>query len=653
MSFQRIFLDWRRPCLAAAAEYLAERFAAARALELDNVVLAVPGSRAGRRLLELLVDLAEGRKWRFCPPRIITVGALPELLYAAKQPFAGDLVQQLAWVEALRRGEPQQLAALVSAGGAESDLAARLALAQMLAGLHRELAAEAMNFAAVADCGARLEGFREAARWRVLAALQQQYLLVLDALGLWDRQTARLYALQHGEFHSNSQIILVGTADLNRSQRLMLDQIADQVTALVFAPPHVADRFDEHGCLRPAAWLEAKTALAAEQIEVVEDPAEQAEAVLRAVARLHGRYRAEQISIGVPDEQLVPYLLQRLRQGELPARYGVGVPILRSGPCRLLAAAGQYLENSRFAAFAALLRHPDIERWLAERKIVGDWLTQLDQYHAEHAPYRVDGHWLGTGAGIVARVHREVEQLCRPLRGDGAARPLHQWTEPLAELLLAVFGSAPLDPAVEYDRAVLAGCQQIRNVLDEWVAVPPELSPRVTSPEAIALLLRQLGGQSLAPPSDRNAIELLGWLELPWDDAPALVVTGFNEGRVPSSLNADLFLPNQLRQALGIEDNQRRYARDAYALGLLAASRQDLHVIAGRRTAEADPLLPSRLLLACDDDALPGRVTAFFSHDSPLPLRRTGGDEEVASHDSPLPSRERGGGEGAGFRWRP
>ena len=103
-----------------------------------------------------------------------------------------------------------------------------------------------------------------------------------------------------------------------------------------------------------------------------------------------------------------------------------------------------------------------------------------------------------------------------------------------------------------------------------------------------------------------------GW-NCPLDDAPALVVTGFNEGNVPASLNSDLFLPNQLRRGLDIEDNDRRYARDAYALSVLAASREDLRLIVGRRSADGDPLLPSRLLFACDDPAMARRVMAFFS----------------------------------------
>ena len=137
--------------------------------------------------------------------------------------------------------------------------------------------------------------------------------------------------------------------------------------------------------------------------------------------------------------------------------------------------------------------------------------------------------------------------------------------------------------------------------------------PSLGSTEALRFVLRQIAGETIPPLPDHGAIEMLGWLELPLDDAPALVVTGLNEGNVPGSLNSDLFLPNQLRCALDIEDNDRRYARDAYAMSLLAASREKFCLIAGRRSAEGDPLLPSRLLFACDDPTMARRVMTFFS----------------------------------------
>jgi hypothetical protein len=351
----------------------------------------------------------------------------------------------------------------------------------------------------------------------------------------------------------------------------------------------------------------------AEQMVVVDDPVDQAEAVVRTLAGFEGRYNTEQIAIGVPDEQIVPYLQQRLQECGVPARYGVGRGIARSAPYRLLATIADYVETSGFSALAALVRHPWINDWLAAKGIAGDWLSQMDRYHAEHLPHALDGPWQGDAKQCqsLQDAQNAIENLCRDLRGK--PRRLAEWAPPVLDILVKVFGSARLNADIEPDRTVLASCNTIHDVLEEYRQIPTELMPSLASTEAMRFVLRQVDGETIPPPPDHGAIEMLGWLELPLDDAPALVVTGLNEGNVPASLNSDLFLPNQLRRALDIEDNDRRYARDAYALSVLAASRESLHLIAGRRSAEGDPLLPSRLLFACDDPTMAQRVMAFFS----------------------------------------
>ena len=60
------------------------------------------GQRAGRRLQELLAFGAEDENLRLTPPQVITVGRLPEMLYAPKHLFANDLTQDLAWAKALQ-----------------------------------------------------------------------------------------------------------------------------------------------------------------------------------------------------------------------------------------------------------------------------------------------------------------------------------------------------------------------------------------------------------------------------------------------------------------------------------------------------------------------------------------------------------------------
>ncbi len=626
MPINRVFLGWNRPALALAADYLLERYRDSALLDLSGAILAVPGGRAGRRLEELLLERAEAAGLRFAPPAIITVGQLPEELYVAQRPFADRLTQQLAWVEALRKTEDRNLLQLVTAMPAESDLAGRLALGEMLARLHRELAGDGLDFRQVAECGARLDDFPEQARWQALSAVQQTYLDTLDCLELWDLQTARLFAIRYRECQTDREVILVGTADLNRAQRQILELVGDRVTAIIFAPPSVSDRFDSHGCLAVPAWQDVPLELCEDQIEIVDGPTDQALAVARVLAGWNGRFAGQEISIGVPAEPLIPYVQQQLEQCGAAARYGAGRAIGRTSPCRLLAAMADYLETASFSSLAAILRHPAMDSWLASRAAAGDWLSELDRYRSRHLPVAVDGNWRGDQEeyATLQAVCREIDQLLEatlglPGRGDTSRRRLSQWGQPILGLLTAVFGHRALRRDEEPDRSHWLVCEKVFRVLSANLALQryPALEPELDAAEALRLVLRQLEGEMIAPPPDPDAIELLGWLELPLDDAPALVVCGMNDQTIPDSLNADLFLPDHMRRQLGIEDNDRRYARDLYALSVLAASRPDLKLIAARRSPEGNPLTPSRLFFACDDETVARRVLAFFDDKRP------------------------------------
>ena len=129
-------------------------------------------------------------------------------------------------------------------------------------------------------------------------------------------------------------------------------------------------------------------------------------------------------------------------------------------------------------------------------------------------------------------------------------------------------------------------------------------------------MLADVESQSTSSQPAATAIELLGWLDLPLDDAPALVVTSFHERFIPQSITSDLFLPNTLREQLGIDDNQRRYARDAYALSIVLRSRKDVRLIVARRNVDGDPELPSRLLFAADNETIVRRCLRFFGEET-------------------------------------
>jgi RecB family exonuclease len=678
MPIRRKFFDWKLPALAAATDYLWEAYALVEKLgqaprdehpaqqsaggarsqshfstahgpqgswDLDGVIVALPGSRARRRLLELLVGRAEERGAVLVPPRLVTVGQLPELLYEVKRPLADDIAQQLAWVQAIRQSPGREVERLIRQLPPADDLAGWLSLAEHFARVHRELAANRLDFSHVERHGAGLADFREADRWQAMTGVQRRYLEILDSLELWDRQTARLFAIEHGECRSDRDIVLVGTVDMDPSQRAMLDQVAERVTALVFGPDQQMAEFDAHGCLAIDAWRAMPVAVERRQIAVVDGPAQQADAVLAALAEWNDTLAADEVTIGAADESVVPYLEQRLAEAGLAARFGAGTPLARSGALQLIELLADYLERGQYADLATLARHPDVGTWLAGRDVAESYLSSLDRFFGEQLPAEIDHDRPAAsphGRDAVT-VSRRLSALVAPLAGK--PRPLDAWAEPIVKVLTEVYGHRQLDRSNEADRAILEVCRLASECVETFRALDTVAAPHrsknwdrhlatttnaekttgelgaspifqlpVSGAAALRLVAEQIAGERLPPPALAGAVEVLGWLELPLDDAGGLIVTGLNEGFVPSVGSADLFLPDRLRGALGLEDNDRRYARDNYALNLLAASRR-LQLIAGRRGLEGEPLVPSRLLFACQQREMAERARQYFDAD--------------------------------------
>ena len=142
------------------------------------------------------------------------------------------------------------------------------------------------------------------------------------------------------------------------------------------------------------------------------------------------------------------------------------------------------------------------------------------------------------------------------------------------------------------------------------------------SPEWREALVRDRVARSrVFHPAPGDAVEISGWLEAPWTDAPVLCVAGCREGALPAGTTEDAFLPDSLRTKLGLTDNASRYARDAYLLSCLLRryGPSKLRLGYSRFRSGGEPNRPSRLLLGCPDEDLPARVEKLFQ---PSPARR-------------------------------
>ena len=604
-SIDRRFLGWDRPLLVSAAEHLVDHYQVGDVVDMRDAAIAAPTRRGQRRLKERLLVECERREARLVPPEMLGIGDLPELYYRARLTPASPLARRRTWAAALRGLPVADLERIVGEPPAPNDERGWDALGGAIAQLQLQVGAGGYRFEEVAEvCRSTVELLADDSdRWDILARVQIDFERRLEALGFSDPALERLTALLGELRDPGRDLWLLGVAELPGIAAAFVRAAPRRVFALIHAPSEEAESFDDLGRIDPHAWAGRTIPLQDVQLRIAPDPAGQAATVLDALGDL-GEIAPDEVVVGMPDDSLRSYVEERLHDAGVSTHFAAGTGMEQSPAYRLLEAVAAYLEGGAWHDFAALLRHPDIERRLGPRPIedADDYFgRRLPQRIATHgrtaAAIRADGGW---GEGL--------EQLLRPLRGE---RALAEWPLPITDLLVAVYGGRRLDPDRPEDDAAIRVLRQIREAAASIRGLPPELSCHCSAPLAIRSILDEIRSNAVADDPEISTVDLLGWLELPLDDSPHVIITGANEPALPESVNAHPFLPDALRRRLGISDNAHRYARDLFHLTGLLASRRTVRIIAGRVDGEGNPLRPSRLLLTPRGEALARRVREF------------------------------------------
>ena len=593
--------------LPQAAGFLAAGWNGDGPLDLSDRLIVVPTRQAGRRLRETIASLAAQRDQAVFAPRVVT----PEALIAqeATAGFASRLESLLAWAEVLVGCELEEFRAVFPADPPERDLPWALRLAQNFVRLRRTLAEGGMQLQDVPrQAGGDLP---ELERWQQLAELEVRYAGRLAGLGLRDVQAAEIEAARTAEPPAGiTRIVVLATPDPLPLALTALAGCAQKVPVdiVVFAPPQEAEAFDGWGRPQPEFWAQRELAWPdfEARVRLGADPAAQAEQV----AELAQHYAGAEgmLGVGVADPEVLPRLETALREAGQEVFNPEGRPRRGDALDQLLTALMALVDDESFAAMALLARCPDFLEQLGRRAgenfSAASFLKELDSLQARHLPTDLAAaRRLAPGnPGLVLA----AEWQHRLKQGEFPANVLG--------VLGEVFAGRQFDPAQPDEAAALEAAAAWGEVVRDIRAAQgqfPAVEPAVWSEVA----LRQYRETLRFDERPAGAVELQGWLELLWEDAPHLVIAGFNDGCVPDAVVGDAFLPESLRARLGLKSNAVRFARDAYLLQALVAARGPagrLDVLVGRTSAAGDPLRPSRLLLRCPDVELPRRIDFLF-----------------------------------------
>lgn len=612
---RQVVLEWNRPPLHSAADWLAEKLAD-QSLSAD-AILALPTARANQRLRQLLSERSVASK----KLTIVTIGSLPELLYRQVLPHASHLRRHLAWVEALRALPPRRREEAFPNLDSE-DLARLSSLATRLQSLHERLGAETYSFKTIAREVKKLQDFPQVAQWQALAELQDLYYRELESQQLWDPQAARNVAIHKQECATRRPIVLIGLVDINRGPREMLQQVADQVTVLTFCDPQDRAGFDALGCLVPDYWIKRRLRIPDSVIRIVDRPTDQARLVGEFLVKQRRRLQPHELAIGLPDDDVWRQVERETSRLGIATYYAKGLSLRSGAVMRLLQKGAEYLDDRSYQNFAELVRHPDISRVITERLGRNDWLEQLDEFQNFAIPAVVDlakpeffetPDLEGYPVADILRILAEVLRSVLP-----AERTVQDWARGWGDVLQGLYqeiiakGPDELDP---YERYASSAAGQISKSLAE-IAKDNEATLLLASAlEALQFCLQFIEDPYIEEVETSETVPVLGWLDLPLQDAQAMIVTGMNNHVVPQAETAFAFLPDYVSRQLGLLNPDRRLARDIYATSLLAACREDILFVVGRRNAKKDPLQISRLLLHASDEELIRRSRAFFDFD--------------------------------------
>jgi len=564
-------------------------------LDLRGLLVILPGREAGRHLRRLLVDAAAKRGYGLLPPRIATHGRLEEICGASRYPLASGLEDRIAWVQSIREC-PADLLPLLGLDPDNLPTSALLPLAQLLAHLSYELRRDGVTLGQAAELAAPHDP---------AAALRLRAVERIEALRSARLQGHGLTAA--GAFDSDGcdldlKVVLIGILEVPSRMRQWLQKL-DSVEVWIDNREQYSERYDDFGCPIPEQW-EALPCPAPADLLVADEPRALAATLLQEIDHNCPDGDPDGVTIGLVHQEMLPWLQESFRHCGVPLHIAGGTRHASTSCGRLLVDLTTAVESGSSHSVAAMARHPAILRNLSgdtdrHGKVI-DPLESIDRWSSRRQPISADD----PQAPVAVKT---IEQALQPLRtGNGSCTDrIDQLVECLGQLVGLDDFKQPALPR--------SGLGELISAVDQLRVAGKFDSQPMSGADVIAILADLLDETRVADGHGTDGVAVLGWLELPFDPAEVLIVTGLSEGQISPAPPGDSLLPHGVREELGLAGPRQQYARDTHILHSLLKPRRKTIIALCARDGEGNPLLPSRLLLEGPDGL--DRLARFLDQD--------------------------------------
>ena len=604
------YLGWERPFSLVFAEQLLEEAAGSR--ELDPWMVWTPSARAGRHILNQLFSFESAPREALHPPRFMTAAQFGHSLAEAGR--QASVLQQLhAWKTVLLAGREDFLQPLFPVLPRENRIPWAYVVGRQLMQLRQRLAEDEQDFRSVSEGAPAID----LERWQILAELERLYLAHLKDRGLDDAQEGFAMNLAAAlDNFPHQRILVAGVLNLSRRQETCLRELAGreiQVDIYVPAPEAAAAGFDGWG--RPVTGYWDREPIPSELLEGRILRSGEPRPLVDSVLDLAGSYRedVDALVIGVPDQELGHYLVERSRLTDTAIYAPEGKPLSRTAWGRLIRLVGEWQAGRSLEGLQDLLRHALFRSWARKGglpvEVMEHDLVSLQKERLFHTVDQLLGHDLDPDQRI-GRLREALERIDSVLLAPGEGMTFPEW---LWSVLSTVAEGQTLG---EESRSVLSRLEEFLQDLLAGFGTTD-----LTYQDFRELLQYQLETSHYYPERESSERPVSGWLELPWERAPHLVLLGLPDSQVPGTEQEDTFLTPALCRKLELYGPDQNAAFHAFRLRLLLESRRDwgrLDLLLPDRGMDDSPVLPSRFLFLAGEKEITARVRTLLQ-EHPVP----------------------------------
>jgi len=377
------------------------------------------------------------------------------------------------------------------------------------------------------------------------------------------------------------------------------------VTVLIHAPESESASFDAWGTPITETWQKKTIDFPSweDRMHVVDSSSEAAETCLNILTE--SKTESSDLALALCDPSFSSALEKSFTEAGWPLFDPEGRGLADSGLMRLLRVMRDLSgDSASFEALQEFVRLPGSEEFLPEDVSRKEAARLLDELQLKHLPETVkDAKFLSTCDYQKAVINAVGDHISK-LSTDQITKILRVW--------LITWLEVTDDRLTGTAEAAEPRLAEVLDALERLESHGEKPKPA----EVFEMMAESLHSAMASSNRDQTALDLQGWLEISYDAAPHLILAGMHEECVPDGTVDDVFVPDSLREKLGLRDSAGRFARDAFLLHAALRSRDAngrVDAVVSRFNDAGESRKPSRLLMRQRGKELPAIVQHLFA----------------------------------------